>query len=151
MIREDAQGRKWSIRFRQYRQGWRWQAKPRLIVVDILERVRQLVPSRDKDKRSAYSADYEALITLHALATEAMISILVLHHQRKLGADDLIDTLSGTLGLGGAVQKFALTMGENASPLPRFFVRGVQSDLSHRRGARRAPSVENRPVRCGVA
>jgi predicted transcriptional regulator len=75
--------------------------KPRLIVVDILERVRQLVPS--KDKRSAYSADYEALITLHELATEAMISILVLHHQRKLGADDLIDTLSGTLGLGGAV------------------------------------------------
>jgi hypothetical protein len=32
-----------------------------------------------------------------------MVSILVLHHQRKLGADDLIDTLSGTLGLGGAV------------------------------------------------
>ena len=25
------------------------------------------------------------------------------------------------------------------------------SDLSHRRGARRAPSVENRSVRCGVA
>ena len=73
----------------------------RLIVIDILERVRQLAAS--KDKRSAYSADYEALITLHALATEAMISILVLHHQRKLGADDLIDTLSGTLGLGGAV------------------------------------------------
>jgi len=77
--------------------------KPRLVVVDILERVRQLVASKDKDKRSAYSADYEALITLHELATEAMISILVLHHQRKLGADDLIDTLSGTLGLGGAV------------------------------------------------
>jgi hypothetical protein len=75
--------------------------KPRLVVVDILERVRQLTTS--KDKRSAYSADYEALITLHELATEAMISILVLHHQRKLGADDLIDTLSGTLGLGGAV------------------------------------------------
>jgi hypothetical protein len=73
----------------------------RLIVIDILERVRQLTASTDK--RSAYSADYEALITLHALATEAMISILVLHHQRKLGADDLIDTLSGTLGLGGAV------------------------------------------------
>jgi hypothetical protein len=74
----------------------------RLIVVDILERVRQLIVA-GKDKRSAYSADYEALITLHELATEAMVSILVLHHQRKLGADDLIDTLSGTLGLGGAV------------------------------------------------
>jgi hypothetical protein len=75
--------------------------KARLIIVDILERVRQLVAG--KDTRSAYSADYEALIRLHELATEAMVSILVLHHQRKLGADDLIDTLSGTLGLGGAV------------------------------------------------
>ena len=84
----------------------RWIEKspnPRLIVVDILERVRQLINGNSKDKRSAYSADYEALITLHELATEARVSILVLHHQRKLGADDLIDTLSGTLGLGGAV------------------------------------------------
>jgi hypothetical protein len=72
------------------------------VVVDILERVRQVIVST-KDKRSAYSADYEALITLHELATEAMISVLVLHHQRKLGADDLIDTVSGTLGLGGVV------------------------------------------------
>ena len=35
-----------------------------------------------------------------------MISILVLHHQRKMAADDLIDTLSGILGLGGAVDSF---------------------------------------------
>jgi hypothetical protein len=73
----------------------------RLIVVDILERVRQV--ASPKDKRSSYSADYEALVTLHELASENRVSILVLHHQRKLGADDLIDTLSGTLGLGGAV------------------------------------------------
>jgi hypothetical protein len=72
------------------------------VIIDILERIRQQL-ANVKDKRSQYSADYEALITLHELATEAMISILVLHHQRKMGADDLIDTLSGTLGLGGAV------------------------------------------------
>ena len=82
----------------------------RLIVIDILERVRQL--TANKDKRSAYSSDYEALVTLHELATEAMISILVLHHQRKLAADDLIDTLSGTLGLGGAVD-FVLILARN--------------------------------------
>ncbi len=75
--------------------------KARLVIIDILERVRQHTHSTDK--RTAYSADYDALIKLHELATETMISILVLHHQRKLGADDLIDTLSGTLGLGGAV------------------------------------------------
>jgi hypothetical protein len=94
--------------------------KARLIVVDILERVRQLITG--KDKRSAYSADYEALITFHELATEAMVSILVLHHQRKLGADDLIDTLSGTLGLGGAVDS-VLILGKEPNKK-----RGKESD-----------------------
>ena len=74
--------------------------KPRLVIIDILERVRQ----RDKNRHTPqYSADYEALAALQKLATEAQLSILVLHHQRKMGADDLIDTLSGTLGIGGAV------------------------------------------------
>jgi hypothetical protein len=76
-------------------------AKPRLIIIDILERARQRVTN--KEQRSQYSADYDALVMLQELAAEAMLSILVLHHQRKLGANDLIDTLSGTLGLGGAV------------------------------------------------
>ena len=89
----------------------------RLIVIDILERVRQL--AKGKDARSQYSADYEALITLHELATEAMIAILVLHHQRKLGADDLIDTLSGTLGLGGAVDS-VLILGKSPKSSNKF-------------------------------
>jgi predicted ATP-dependent serine protease len=74
--------------------------KPRLIIIDILERVR----SRGTDKQTVqYSDDYQALETLHKLATEFELSILVLHHQRKAGADDLMDTISGTGGIGGAV------------------------------------------------
>ena len=75
--------------------------KPRLIIVDILERIRQRVSGTDK--RSQYSADYEALVSLQELSAEDKLSILILLHQRKLGADDLIDTVSGTLGIGGAV------------------------------------------------
>src|SRR5262249_50004091 len=75
--------------------------KPRLIIVDILERIRPRVAG--SDKKSQYSADYEALVSLQELSTEAQLSIVVLHHQRKLGADDLVDTVSGTLGIGGAV------------------------------------------------
>ena len=75
--------------------------KGRLIVIDILERVRQLATG--KDKRTQYSADYEALINVARISNRGHDFHLVLHHQRKLGADDLIDTLSGTLGLGGAV------------------------------------------------
>jgi hypothetical protein len=80
--------------------------KPRLIIIDILERIRQRT-KRD-DKQSQYSADYEALVTLQELAAEAQLSILTLVHQRKLGADDLIDTVSGTLGLGGAVDSIII-------------------------------------------
>jgi hypothetical protein len=73
--------------------------KPRLIIVDILERVR----SHNKDEQTTqYTADYHALIALQKLSTEAQLSIVVSLHQRKQGADDLIDTISGTLGLGGA-------------------------------------------------
>jgi hypothetical protein len=69
--------------------------KARLIIVDVLERVRQ----RGKNSQtSQYSADYEALVSLHRVAAEFQLSVLVLHHQRKMGADDLMDTVSGTLG-----------------------------------------------------
>lgn len=73
--------------------------KPRLIIVDILERVKA---HTNTQKTTQYTADYAALVALQALSTEAQLSIVVSHHQRKQTADDLIDTISGTLGLGGA-------------------------------------------------
>ncbi|MCS3761654.1 helicase RepA family protein [Bradyrhizobium centrosematis] len=73
---------------------------PRLIIVDILQRVRQ---PKGRSQESQYEADYEAMVQMQALASEAEVSILVLHHQRKLGAEDQMDTLSGTLGLAGGV------------------------------------------------
>jgi hypothetical protein len=92
--------------------------KARLVIVDILERVRQRDASREK--QSLYSADYGALVALQELASEAMLSIVVCHHQRKLGADDLIDTLSGTLGLGGAVDS-VLILGNERNQNSKFF------------------------------
>lgn len=74
--------------------------KPRLIIVDILQKVRQ---ARGRSQESQYESDYEALMSMQTLAAEAKVAILVLHHQRKATADDLIDTVSGTLGLTGGV------------------------------------------------
>jgi hypothetical protein len=84
--------------------------KPRLLVVDVLQRVRRLTQSRDKAPQ--YEADYEALAQLQSLAGETMLAIMVLHHQRKMAADDMIDTISGTLGLGGAVDTIVI-LGKN--------------------------------------
>jgi AAA domain len=78
----------------------RWlEAHPdaRLVVVDILKRVRP----RTSPNRSVYEADYEALEAMQRLAAEYEVSILVVHHLRKLGAADPLDEISGSTGLSG--------------------------------------------------
>jgi AAA domain/RepB DNA-primase from phage plasmid/IclR helix-turn-helix domain len=73
--------------------------KPRLVVIDTLAMVRAL----KKTDESNYQSDYLALIELRDLANEFGIAIPVSHHLRKAEADDPFDTISGTLGLTGAV------------------------------------------------
>ena len=74
---------------------------PRLIVIDILERVLPRLSKREK--RSQYSTDYYGLAMLQEFAKKYPgLCFLVLTHQRKADADDYIDTISGTLGVTGA-------------------------------------------------
>jgi hypothetical protein len=68
---------------------------PRLVVLDTLAGIR---PIRTNN---GYTEDYESLSTLHHLANEKGIAIPVLHHTRKMEAEDPLDTVSGTLGLAG--------------------------------------------------
>jgi AAA domain len=72
--------------------------KPILVVVDVLAKVR-----KPTGNRQLYEADYEALTGLTKLANELGIAILVVHHVRKLAADDLMETVSGSFGTTGAV------------------------------------------------
>jgi hypothetical protein len=72
---------------------------PRLIIIDTLAMVR---PPKKRDD-SIYDADYAAVLALRQLANEFGIAIVVVHHLRKADADDAFDTVSGTLGLTGAV------------------------------------------------
>jgi RecA-family ATPase len=72
---------------------------PRLVIIDTLARVR----SAKKHKQSLYEADYDSVVELKALAEEYHVAIVLVHHQRKLAADDLMDTISGSTGLTGAV------------------------------------------------
>jgi hypothetical protein len=70
----------------------------RLIVIDTLEKFR----ARRTERGNQYGEDYAALQTLKAICDTRQISIVVVHHTRKAEADDPIDSISGTLGLGGA-------------------------------------------------
>ena len=55
-----------------------------------------------KANTPAYSADYAAITGLHALAHRMGVAIVVIHHVRKMEADDPFDMVSGTNGLTGA-------------------------------------------------
>jgi hypothetical protein len=72
-------------------------SNPRLVVLDTLAGAR---PQRNAGEQ-LYDSDYKALVGLQKLAGEKHFATLVLHHTRKMEADDPLDTVSGTLGLTG--------------------------------------------------
>jgi hypothetical protein len=69
--------------------------EPRLVILDTLAACRP----HQAGNRSGYSEDYDALKAVQALAGERGLGVIAAHHDRKMGADDPIDRISGTLGL----------------------------------------------------
>jgi hypothetical protein len=71
-----------------------------LVVIDLWERFRPL--DKGKNGSSQYRSDYADLAKVQQLTTEIPeLAIFVTNHQRKATADDIFDTISGTLGLNG--------------------------------------------------
>ena len=68
------------------------------MVIDVLAKVRKPVGNGP-----LYEADYAALADLTKLANELGLAIVVVHHTRKMAADDLMETVSGSFGVSGAV------------------------------------------------
>jgi hypothetical protein len=69
----------------------------RLVVIDTLAKVRS-----DTRRDTVYQQDYEVISCVKAIADKHGVTILLIHHVRKMDADDPFDTVSGTLGLTGA-------------------------------------------------
>lgn len=70
----------------------------RLIIIDTLAKVKP--PMRGNGV--AYQEDYAAIGALKRLSDERHVTILIVHHLRKMDADDPLDTLNGSTGIGGA-------------------------------------------------
>lgn len=79
-------------------EDWISEHQPSLIILDTLARIKPT--SKGKNE---YEADYAALLPLQELAGKHGISIIVIHHLRKMTGDDPLDMVSGTTGLTGAV------------------------------------------------
>ncbi len=76
----------------------------RLIVVDVLAKVRGNTDTRG----SMYDADYVAMGHLKAVADAHNTAVVVVHHVRKSGSEDFLETISGTNGLAGAADTIAV-------------------------------------------
>lgn len=70
----------------------------RLVVVDTLARMR----AGQSRNANLYAEDYEAIATLKRLADHASAAMVIVTHTRKMGAEDPLDSVSGTAGQTGA-------------------------------------------------
>jgi hypothetical protein len=91
----------------------------RLVIVDTLAQFRK-VPN---GKTPPYLDDYTAISGMQKLASKYNIGIVIVHHDRKADADDVFDTVSGTLGLTGAADTI-LIMKRQATGAVGLYVRG---------------------------
>jgi hypothetical protein len=71
----------------------------RLVVIDVFTKVRGKPPDGTS---SAYEADYAAVGKAKKLADTYGVAVLLVHHVRKAGSEDFLQTVSGTNGLAGA-------------------------------------------------
>ena len=67
------------------------------VLADTLERIRGRTPDN-----GSYAADYDTIAKLKAFSDQRGIALLLVHHTRKEGAEDVFDTISGTNGILGA-------------------------------------------------
>ena len=71
----------------------------KLVIVDTFQKIRADVGGNT----NLYSNDYKELGVLKALASKHRIAIILVHHLRKQGANDPVNTLTGSTGISGAV------------------------------------------------
>ena len=70
----------------------------RMVIVDVFAKMR----GASAPGASAYDADYAAVSRIKKVADAHSVAVICVHHVRKAGAEDALETVSGTNGLAGA-------------------------------------------------
>ena len=99
--------------------------RPRLIVVDTFQKIRQ----RPTGGGNAYAEDYDAVGVLQQLALEIQAAALLICHTRKRGKDDLepddpLDEVNGTTGLTAAADAVLVLTRKRHGNEGKLFVSG---------------------------
>ena len=78
----------------------------KLVIIDTFVKMRPIT----KANGNQYEVDYENVSRLKDLADKHGVSFLLIHHLRKMDAEDPFDTFSGSLGLTGAADNMLVMM-----------------------------------------
>jgi hypothetical protein len=97
-------------------------AAPTFIAVDVLQRIK---PAGNV-ARNSYENDYSILAEVQQWAMESGVSVLLLHHTRKGGADDPLEALSGSNGLSACADSILVL--DRTSAGITLYVRGRDVD-----------------------
>lgn len=81
-----------------------------MIVIDTFTRIR---PAKGRNE-DAYQADAEATASLQRLALEFHVAIVLIVHQRKAQAEDIFDTINGTMGMTASADVVAVLTREKS-------------------------------------
>ena len=76
-----------------------------LVAVDTLQII------RDTEGDQSYANDYQEIRMLKALADELGITVLVVHHVRKMGDQDPLNRLTGSTAISGAADTIMVLLG----------------------------------------
>lgn len=102
--------------------------RPTLIIVDVLKMIRGAA----RNAESLYDGDYRSLAGLAAFARSRSLAVLVVHHVRKMEADDPLEGLSGTNGLTGAADSIMVLKRDSGTGHCLLYVRGRDVEESEK-------------------
>jgi len=110
--------------------------RPKLIIIDTLSAFKA---GSAVVRKPQFEIDYEQARKLKTIADENSCCVLVVHHTRKADADDVFDTVSGTLGLNAVADTIAILQHSRGSDSGKLHVTGrdvsdEQFALSFREG-----------------
>jgi hypothetical protein len=76
----------------------------KVAIIDTLARFR----GQRLKQEEQYQCDYRTMTALNDLAKKNDVAVIVVHHVRKQTAEDVFDTISGTMGLSGAADTLVI-------------------------------------------
>ena len=90
----------------------------------VIDTWAKVAPKTDHRRCTQYEGDYEALTPLKRLADTYHVSILAVHHLRKTGSSDVLDEITGSTGMTGAVDGTLIFKRERGQMDATLFVTG---------------------------